>query len=357
MIALHPPAIIIPAPITPWRFWINGEDCGPCLPPDFFALPKVLRLTLRLDEIRPWLPVEYRRLSDGMLATILGNLPGLPGAVMAGAIKQAYLYTASDAFPTPPGWNKRDNVLQLVSAGGNGQAVTASALVPGTFYGGTGGSGSAWAALVNRDLVKGASNTVTVGVSHTDPSWFLDPSILYADPGNDGSGISGGSGHGGTGGQASSSVGDLKTNGGDGGDETGPAATCQGGDGGGAGGPHGDGGSGSTGGLSAGNNYGDAGYGGLGGTQQPGGLNGQDGTSGPSRGWAPWSRKNNAGSGGGGRGGTSLTSGTIPENPNSGGDGGDYGSGSGGASAISGSPGSPGTAAPGVFLAINNAST
>jgi hypothetical protein len=354
VILAHPPAIIVPAHVPEWRFWLNGEDCGPCLPVDFFAMPKALRLTLRPDEIRAWLPAEYRRLSDDMLGTLLGNLPGLPGVIMGGAGKQAYLYTATGAFPTPPGWNKRDNLLQLVGAGGNGQAVTASALVPGTYYGGTGGSGSAWAALVNRDLVKGASNTVTVGINHTEASWFLDPSILYADPGQDGSGISGGSGHGGTGGQASNSIGDLKSSGGNGGDETGPSATCQGGDGGGAGGPHGDGGSGSTGGLGPG--AGDAGYGGPGGNQAPGGINGFDGTQGPSSGWAPWAKSKNAGSGGGGRGGTSLTSGTIPENPNSGGDGGAYGAGSGGASAISGSPGSPGTASQGVFLAINNAS-
>ena len=61
---LPPAAIIIPRPVTSFRFIINDgkeHDCGPCLPRDLAAMPRVLRATVAAREIRPYLPEPYQR--------------------------------------------------------------------------------------------------------------------------------------------------------------------------------------------------------------------------------------------------------------------------------------------------------
>lgn len=341
MIALQP-AIVVAHAVATYRFYVNGEDAGVALPRDFLMLPKALRWTVPLHELRGYLPVEFRRLPAGLLASLLlGNLPGLPGAIMSGGIKQAWLFTEDDEFPTPPDWNKRDNIIHALGAGGDGHAGAIGSL-DGFTYGCAGGAGAAWAALVNHVLVQGQSYNVSVALDNSSDTSFDGIDVLLAASGSDGGGLSGGNSSGGNGGQATDCVGDLKSSGGDGQGRSGK--THIGGNGGGAGGPHGDG---VDGGSSIGDGYGDAGQGGRPGAYQldPDGK-GHPGTEGLSRGFNP-GNKVNAGSGGGGAGAENSL---ISIN---GGDGGEFGAGAGGGGF---GTGVGGHGASGCLLAINNVS-
>jgi hypothetical protein len=344
------PAIIRARPVTPFRFIINDgkeQDCGPCLPRDLAAMPRTLRATVAARDIRPYLPEPYRRLSDGLIASLVANIGGLPGVLMAGGIKTAWLYTASGTFSAPGYWNSTDNIIHALGAGGNGQAPTLSGLVPGNYYGGAGGGGAAWAALVNAVLTLFNTYTATVGTGHGDSSWFDSIATLLAVGGGDGGAVSGGSAPGGSGGDKASCVGNLKNSGGDGGGINSLGIIITGAHGGAAAGPHGDG---------ASNGDGDAGFGGRNGDF--GGFNqfdGQDGVDGPAGGWNAGSTPNAGSGGGGGRGTGTSGSGADPNGHN----GGRYGAGSGGAG-VTADPfthiGVPGVFAPGCLLLINNAS-
>jgi hypothetical protein len=334
----HPPAIIHVRPLLDLQLAINGERLtGRALPRDFLELPKALRRAVPPDALRGYLPAEYRRLSDGMLATLLyGNIGGLPGVVMAGGGKLATLFTETGIFRVPGDWNKRDNIVQGVGRGGTGHGPTASALVDDAFYGGTGGGGSVWAALVNKDFTIGLDLGVTIATTSGNTS--ISTGELVAASGANGGSISGGDGSGGAGGSVANSTGDQKFAGFKGGDIHGAQSfQAAGADGGACAGPHGDG---------AANGVGDAGFGGK--------ANGGDGTAGASGGWNAGG-KVNAGSGGGGFGGPSTN------NPPNGTPGGDYGAGGGGGGVFLrpvGGPlmGSGAAGATGCMLFINNAS-
>ncbi len=348
MISLHtPPAIIIPRPVIPFQFFLNGDDCGPCVPRDYAELPKALRWSVPVAEVRPYLPEAYRRLSDGMLGSLLANFGGLPGVIMAGGVKTAWLYTTSDTFRVPANWNKNDNIIHALGAGGAGQFTTLPPVTIIDNFGGTGGGGSAWAALVDAVLTRADLLTVTVATSAQGDSWFIANNQLFAEGGSNGGQISGGSGNGGQGGSTANCFGNLSSNGGDGGDiSSGGTGARKGASGGGAGGPNGDGES-----AVVEGGAGDAGEGGQGGGYAFGGdiiADGDDGVLGPSGGFNP-GHTPNAGSGGGGNAGQTVTA-------LDGGNGGDYGAGSGGAGYDGGTSGTPGTPGMGCVLIINNAS-
>ena len=124
--------------MVPYALHVNGEDAAR-LPDDLMSMPAALRALVRPSEVRPYLPAEYRRLPSGLIVSLLGNIGGLPGVVMAGGIKSAYLYTADDTFATPGDWNKNDNRIHALGMGGDGADA-----VDYTFIGGTAGAPGQW---------------------------------------------------------------------------------------------------------------------------------------------------------------------------------------------------------------------
>lgn len=333
----HPPAIIQVRPALDLRLHINGEQVDNPLPRDFLAMPRVLRATVSLKELRRYLPAEYRLVPDGLLAGLVyANLPGFPGAIMAGnaRIKKAWLYVSNGQFQVPGDWNRRDNISHAVGGGANGQTgVVQGSGNLAVAQGGPGGGGAAWAMVQNRNLPAWDMLDVVIapGGTSSSPTWFMETNVLLAASGAMGSG-----GTGGQGGQASSSVGD-QANSGRGGDGTsqsvGSSASSSGGRGGGAGGPHGDG------------TYdGDAGQGGAAGAL--GNIDGGNGVDGPAGGFNP-GEDINAGSGGSGFLGFS--------DPLPGGNGGYYGGGAGGGGAtVFGGVRIGGQGRQGCVLLINN---
>jgi hypothetical protein len=335
MIALHaPPAIIVPRPETAFRLYVNGEDCGPCLPRDFRAMPRETRLLVNPRDLHFWLPEPYRKLSAEMLASVLmGNLPGLPGAIMAGAVRSSYLYTASDTFFVSADWNPVDNIVHGVGRGGKGGASVFDQLTL-TNYAGGGGGGAAYANKLNVPGRYGDQYGVIVATTSGDTS-FNGTDYLLAKSGSDGGTLSGGTASGGSPGAKGSCIGDSRSSG-----SSGQSVGAQtGGVGGAAGGPHGD--------ADAALGYGgvaDADYGGFTGTNpdwdvnwvaalQSGVYPNADGS-----GWNPnVTNIPNAGSGGGG----------SSQN-----DGGLYGGGGSGANG----PGTAGNGAIGCVLIVNNRS-
>lgn len=337
------PAIIRPHETVELRLHVNNADAGHSLPRDFLALPPVLRQAVSAVELRKLLPEPYRLLPDSMLLSMLG---GLPGPLMAGGIKVGWLYVTDDTFTVPSDWNKDDNIIHALGAGGNGRPTTQNGIFPNEYYGGPGGGGSAWAALVNLVAAIGDQFAADVGTAATQDTSFGSSALLLAQGGANGGNISGGSGTGGQGGQASTSVGTLKSNGGDGGSLSGSGTTCAGRAGGGAGGPHGDGGDGGTTGGG-----GDAGFGGVPDPQADG--DGGDGIDGPAGGFNPGAPVN-AGSGAGGAWGVQGTSDSI-----NGKNGGRYGAGGGGAGADFVpffTRGAAGSFSQGCVLVVNNPS-
>ena len=232
---LPPPAIIQARPVVPYTLHVNGEDAAR-LPDDLMSMPAALRALVRPSEVRPYLPAEYRRLPSGLIVSLLGNIGGLPGVVMAGGIKAAYLYTADGTFATPGDWNKNDNRIHALGMGGDGADAVDYTFIGGT-AGGAGGSGGAWAWLVNYVLDFGNSYSVTVATT-TGDTWFEATDVLLAKSGTSATSESGPAG-----GSAASCVGDLAYSGGNG--ENGQSASSsnrRGGYGGGAAGPDGAGG-------------------------------------------------------------------------------------------------------------------
>jgi hypothetical protein len=343
------PAIIRPAELTQFRFVVNDGkewDCGACLPRDFAAMPPLLRALIAPDEIRGFLPEPYRRLSDDMIRSLVANLGGLPGVLMAGGVRTSWLYIATSTFSVPGDFNNEDNCIQGVGAGGNGQPPTASSFFTGEYYGGSGAGGGAWAALDNAVLVAFTTYTVHVGETSGDWSWFDSTTRLLAVAGANGNALSGGTAAGGAGGDKTSCIGNRKSSGLSGGSTSAHGITCTGGYGGSAGGPNGD----------ATSLYGDAGYGGRSGDQV--GFNqfdGQDGIYGPGGGWRPNETPNAGSGGGGGRGTGTSGSGADPYGHN----GGKYGGGGGGGG-VTADPfsrvGTGGSFAPGCVLITNNSS-
>lgn len=328
----HPPAIVQVRQALDLRLHINGEQVENPLPRDFLSMPPVLRATVTVGELRTYLPAEYRPVPDGLLASLLyANLPGFPGALMAGTIKKGWLYTSNGQFTVPGDWNKRDNIIHALAGGGNGGDGWWDALPNGDILsanGGGGGGGGAWAALINAVLQFHALLDLVVapGGTSSTSTWFSATDVLLAKSGAMGFGSSGGAG-----GTAASSVGDQANDGGNG-DSTGNTA---GGRGGGAGGPHG-----------AGTYDGDAGYGGASGSTALGGdRTGGDGVDGPAGGFDP-KGKVNAGSGGGGYLGFSDQA--------SGGNGGLYGGAGGGGGATFDVTRPGGLGRQGCLLLINN---
>lgn len=345
---LPPPAIVIPKPAADWRLYVkDGKewDCGPCLPRDFRDMPRMLRATVPADEIRRWLPEPYRRLSDDLLwSLVLGNVPALPSAILAGTILKAWLFTASDTLTIASDWNSDDNAQHAVGAGGNGASGVESSVLPGNWYGGAGGGGGAYAGNRNRVYVAGA--VVSVSIS-ANPS-FDSAAILLADGGGNGGTVSGGSSSGGQAGLAVNSVGDLTYDG-----EAG--TTVSGFVSGGHSGTPGGSAAGPSGSPDPASHVADNGQGGYRGDQAniSLGLDGWDGVDGPGGGWNPRGN-DNAGSGGGGSLGYSG-----PAASRAGGNGGAYGgAGGGGGAGTAGSPqiGTPGTGAQGCVLVVNNTS-
>lgn len=339
-----PPAIIIPRPVADWRFVVNDGrewDCGSCLPRDFRELPKVLRRSVSANEIRDWLPEPYRKLGDDLIwSLVLGNVPALPSAILAGSIKYAWLFTATGNFTVPSDWNKYDNAQHAVGKGGNGASALESSIVTNGWYGGAGGGGAAYAG--NRDMDYAVADILTATIS-TDVT-FDSASVLKADGAGNAGSVSGGSSSGGAAGLASASVGSIVYDG-----EAGVTVSGyivggnSGSRGGSAAGP-----SGSPSGARA-----DNGEGGIVGDQANAalGLNGQDGVDGPGGGWNP-NGNENAGSGGGGSLGYSNAG------SRNGGAGGQYGGGGGGSGGggSGGTPGTPGTGTQGCVLVVNNPS-
>jgi hypothetical protein len=334
VIALHPPpAIIVPRAVTPFRFFVDGEDCGPCVPADFAAMPRAARLLVRPDELKFWLPEPYRRLSAGMLASVLmANLPGLPGAIMAGAVRSSYLFTKSANFTVPADWTPVDNIVHGIGRGGNGGASVFGQITQ-INYGGGGGGGAGYANKQNVPGVYGDQYDVTVARTSGDTS-FNGTDYLLAKSGSDGGTLSGGTAAGGSPGAKGSCVGDFRSSG-----SSGQSVGAQtGGMGGATGGPHGD--------ADAPLGYGgiaDNDYGGFGGTDWDVDHNDPFYPNADGSGWNPnVTGIPNAGSGGGATGGTQN-------------DGGLYGGGAAGANGGTG-PGTPGNGAFGCVLVVNNAS-
>ena len=338
------PAIIIQREIPELRLVVDDEDAGHMVPADFRAMPWALRQTVPVHELRKMLPEPYRLLGHGLILSLLG---GLPGPMMAGGVKYAWLFTSNGTMTIPGDWNRDDNAWHAVGKGGNGRQAQESTLVPNTYFGGGGGGGGSWAGNYNRVYAFGQQLAVTVS---SDVSIASD---LIAKAGGDGGALSGGTSSGGQGGQASASTGDFKNNGGNGLTVSGSASTRIGGGAGGAGGPNGAGVNGATG----GGGRGDAGQGGF------AGQFGEDGYPGWGEfffnapftvpGWNP-GHPVNVGSGGGGGPGSDNTPAERP-----GGDGGLYGAGGGGGGGGAfGSPeiGSGGTGAQGCALVVNNPS-
>jgi hypothetical protein len=349
VIALYsPPAIVVPRPALDYRFFVGNEFCGPCLPVDYRAMPRAIRALIHPDEVKSWLPEPYRRLSFDMLMSVLvGNLPGLPGVIMAGSAREAWLYTDAEVFTVTAGWNPRDNIVHGVGPGGNGRTAAASELGGGG-YGGGGGGGGGYANKQNLAAKFGDIFQASPGTSSGNDTSFGGTDFLLAPSGGDAPALSGGTAAGGNGGAVTDGLGDFVSAGADGQDGAGgPSSLSAGGAGGGAGGPHGDGGTPSI-------PNGDAGYGGV-----PSGNLGDpdwniDSTSfgyanANGHGWN-WNgvQAPNAGSGGGGG---DTENGTGP-----GGDGGLYGGGAGGGTYDSGVT-AGGTGATGCVLVVNNAST
>jgi hypothetical protein len=334
-----PPAVIETRPVLDLALYVNGENCGPCLPGDFLSLPAVLRATVAVADLLPWLPEPYRLLPDHMLADVLyAAMPGLPGPLMAGGAKKAWLYTASGQFVFPGSWNKRDNIIHGLGPGGWGRGGFISGL--GERYTGGGGGGAAWAANVNREYASGFIADLQVGEpgatinSAGTATWFEGTGVLLAAAGGNTPAVSGGVANGGTGGQLSSSVGDFRSSGGNGSNGTslgsnefsvGHAAAA-----GVAGGPNGNGEAATV----PNGGRADAGFGGAAGGVGPNdgdNLPGGDGVDGPAGGFNP-KKKINAGPGGGGCGGLSLTVAGFqrPTSARNGKTGGQYGGGGGG---------------------------
>jgi hypothetical protein len=347
---LPPPAIIAARPLVPHRFFVNDgkeHDCGPCLPRDFAEMPWAARALVRPDEIRAWLPEPYRRLSDDMLRAFLAaNIGGLPGVVMAGQIKQAWLYTASDTFRVPGDWNRNDNWIGALGSGGDGRAPTESGLFPGTYYGGPGGGGSAFAALFNRAIAPGTLLTASVATTSATDTYLGAVDFLLAKGGGSGGSVSGGTAPGGAGGDAASCVGDFTASGETAANCTTRSSLVQGSVGGSAAGPRG----------APLGQIADAGFGGRNGlTPFVAMVDGEAGIYGSGRGWFPGLRAN-VGSGGGGGAGTNATGSGADANGH---DGGAYGAGAGGAGVaapLSQQIGVPGKPSPGCLLIVNNAS-
>jgi hypothetical protein len=334
------------------------------LPRDFAELPISERNRISVVEVRRYLPEPFRSyLPDGLLREIVrGNLPGLPGAIMAGGAKTGYLLTeASGQFTFPPDWNPKDNRIHAVGRGGDGANATVQTVLDTRYYAGGGGGGAAWAMLVNRAFDPGFVADFNVAITSGD-TWFRDVGFLLARSGqNSPSPLTASGGViAGAGGDAGTSIGDEK-NAGEAGTPVDPNGfingfTVLGGRGGGAAGPHGTG-------L---NGTGDFGFGGFGppiaagNNAQASDLHGGDGIDGTGKGWA-FPARVNVGSGGGGIAGLAPNDGAGQFAPLQGGRGGLYGAGAGGGSVgffiLGGSsPGPAGAGAPGCILLVNNAS-
>jgi hypothetical protein len=343
------PAIIRPAEATRFRLVVNDgkeRDCGACLPRDLAAMPAALRALVPPDEIRPWLPEPFRKLSDGMILSLVANIGGLPGVLMAGGVRTAWLYLATSTFPAPGDWNSGDNAIHAIGAGGNGRDPTESSLNPGQYYGGAGGGGAAWAGLVNAVLTVFQTYSLSVATTVSASTWFDSTSRLLAVGGSSGGSISGGSGSGGAAGDKASCVGNGKSSGTAGQGVSGFNLVISGGNGGNAGGPMGD----------ASATFADAGYGGRigdfsGFLQQAG----QDGIYGPGGGWNAGYSPNVGSGGGAGKGTGTSGSGADPNGHK----GGKYGGGGSGAG-VTADPfqrlGVGGSFEQGCLLAINNTS-
>jgi hypothetical protein len=231
---LPPPAIVQARPVVPFALHVNGEDAAR-LPDDLMAMPVALRALVKPSEVRPYLPDEYRRLSDAWLVGLLGNIGGLPGVIMAGGIKTAWLYTADGTFEVPGDWNKNDNRLHSVGRGGNGGQSEVLDAIEST-AGGAGGGGAGYASKINAVLTPRSLHSLTIALTSGD-TWFSATDYLLAKSGTNANFESGGAG-----GNKASCVGDVRSSGGNGiSTSTGFRRNTSGGSGGGAGGPDGDG--------------------------------------------------------------------------------------------------------------------
>lgn len=182
---------------------------------------------------------------------------------------QSQTFTSSGTFTVPAGVTSI--VVECWGAGGAGGGTTAN-----SSRGGGGGAGGAYARKT-ISVNEGETYTVTVGGVTAGaqsagatgaPSWFGDPSLVYAQGGAGGAAPNGGTAAGGTG-SAAASIGDVVFPGGSGANGT---TTASGGGGGGAG-------SGGAGGNASGTTAGTgtAEYGGNGATGRTTGGNGSAG--------------------------------------------------------------------------------
>lgn len=206
--------------------------------------------------------MAFRRFKISFLSVILsGLLVDLSG--------QSQIFTSSGTFTVPSGVTSI--VVECWGAGGAGGGTGAN-----NSRGGGGGAGGAYARKT-LSVIEGEIYTVTVGGVTAGaqsagaagaPSWFGDPSLVYAQGGAGGAAPNGGTAAGGTG-SAAASIGDVVFPGGNGANGT----TTAGGGGGGGAGSGGAGGSAS--GITAGT--GTAEYGGNGATGRTTGGNGSAG--------------------------------------------------------------------------------
>lgn len=145
---------------------------------------------------------------------------------------QSQTFTSSGTFTVPPGVTSI--IVECWGGGGAGGGTTSN-----NSKGGGGGAGGAYSKKT-LSVVPGTNYTVTVGGGASgstsagasgSPSWFGDPSTVYAEGGTGGSAPNGGTAAGGNGSSANS-IGDIVFAGGNGADGT---TSLSGGGGGGAG--------------------------------------------------------------------------------------------------------------------------
>ncbi len=322
MIDLGPPPVVIPVPaivqrraLVPVRFiWQTAAgtvELPNGLPRDFLEMPAEERWRLDPKELLPYLPEPFRHVPPALLA----GIPGFPGPISAAGlpkVKTVVLLTGGATWKVLSDWNKRDNIVWGVAAGGDG----ANGTHPGGFAnGGGGGGGGGFSGISNVTLTRKASIAISVGAGDT---WLKDITTLLAKAGTSGSGRTAG-----TGGLASGGVGTLKYSGANGAAGDFDSSNATGGIGGGAAGPQGDG---------------------VGFYANSGA--GHDGDWYPAV--APGEVDSGANSGNGGNAGFGS--------PTAGGDGKPFGGGGGGGGASSTVGRSGGSRAPGCLLAVNNPS-